>query len=939
MKRKFNVIFILILLFILSWTSQLTAQMGSSWLKGQVTDPSGAVVVQANVTVKSSSGQQLSTTSNRQGAYEIKNLAPGKYSLTTTSAGFTPYQLTDVEVPADGQTLDIQLGILVEKQQVTVEDQGTTVDVSSSSNASATIIKGKDLDALSDDPDELQSELDALAGPSAGPNGGQIYIDGFTNGQLPPKNSIREIRVNQNPFSAQFDSLGYGRVEVFTKPGMDRFHGQFMFMDNNSIFNSKSPLAPTQPGYNVRMINGNFSGPLSKKASFFFNVEQRSIGNVSVINAFDPVTFEPFNTTVSNPRTRYEIGPRIDYQLTSNNTLTARYEFEKDDRDNDGISTFTLPTQAYNTRNSSHNLQLSDTQVLSPRVINETRFQFTRDIGDQYSINSAPTINVQSAFVAGGNSMGVSNDTNDRYEFQNYTSMALGKHFIKFGGRLRASRETNESTGGFNGTFTFNSLSDYQAGLPSQFSRTFGVPAVQVNYVDAGLYAEDDWRLRPNFTLSYGLRFETQNQISDHADLAPRIGFAWGIGSGKTAPKTVLRAGFGMFYDRFGQGQVLQSLRLNGVNQLQYISQDPEAFYPAIPDQTSPFLSAASTTIRQIDPNLRSPYMMQTAVTLERQLSKSGIASITYLNSRGEHTFISQNINAPTSYDPVDPCANRPLGTCDNIYQYESAGIFRQNQLIANVRMNTAKFSVFSFYTLNYANSDTAGAGSFPSNPYIVSSDYGRASFDIRNRFMLGGSINAPYHFAFSPFIIANSGQPFNIITGQDYNGDSIYNDRPAFATDLSRPTVLRTGWGTFDTSPIAGQKLVPINYGTGPGNFTINMRVSKVFGFGKENGKAQGPQGGGGGDRHGPGPGGMGPRMGSGGGGGMFGGGGASTNRRYNLTLSVQAMNILNHVNYGNPVSNLSSPYFGVSKTLAGGPFGSNVAVRRLFMQAQFAF
>jgi hypothetical protein len=261
--------------------------------------------------------------------------------------------------------------------------------------------------------------------------------------------------------------------------------------------------------------------------------------------------------------------------------------------------------------------------------------------------------------------------------------------------------------------------------------------------------------------------------------------------------------------------------------------------------------------------------------------------------------------------------------------------VFRQNQLIANIRMNTARFSLFSFYTLNYANSDTSGAGSFPSNPYVVSSDYGRASFDVRSRFMLGGSFNAPYHFSFSPFIVANSGQPFNITTGQDYNGDSIYNDRPAFATDLTRATVRRTAYGVFDVAPLPGQTLVPINYGTGPGNFTINMRVSKVFGFGKEGGKTPGAQGGGGGGEH-RGPGGpMGPRMG---GGGPFGGG-PTTNRRYNLTLSVQAMNILNHVNYGNPVSNLSSPYFGVPKTLAGGPFGSNVALRRLFIQAQFAF
>jgi hypothetical protein len=935
-KRKSSSVRLISFIFFIAVT--LTAQTGGSWLKGQVTDPSGAVVVQANITVKNSSGQIFTAASNRQGAYEIKGLTPGKYTLIATSAGFTPYELTDVDVPADGQTLDVQLGILVEKQQVTVEDQGTSIDVSSAANnASATVIKGKDLEALSDDPDELQGELDALAGPSAGPNGGQIYIDGFTNGQLPPKNSIREIRVNQNPFSAQFDSLGYGRVEVFTKPGMDSYHGQLMFMDNNSVLNSKSPFAPNQPDYNTRMINGNISGPLGKKASFFFDVSHRNINDVSVINAIDPVTLQPLNATVLSPRTRWSIGPRIDYQLTANNTLTGRYEYQRDSHDNEGISTFTLPSQAYNSRNPSHNLQISDTQVLSPRVINESRFQYARDLNENLALDNSPTINVQGAFVSGGNSIGTTSDTNSRYEFQNYTSMAIGKHFIKFGGRLRASRESNLSTSGFNGTFLFDSLSAYQAANPAQFLRTFGTPEVQVNYVDAGLYAEDDWRLRPNFTLSYGVRFESQNQIGDHADFAPRIGFAWGLGSGKTAPKTVLRAGFGLFYDRFGQNLVLQSIRQNGVNQVQYISSSdtaftPAAFYPAIPDQNSPFLVGSSASIRKIDPNLRSPYLMQTAITLERQLAKTGTASVTYLNSRGEDSFISQNINAPL-FD-----GTRPLGGTDNIYQYESAGTFRQNQLIANVRMNTPRFSIFSFYMLNFAKSDTAGASSFPSEPYNIGADFGRASFDVRNRFVFGGSFNAPYHFSLSPFMIANSGQPFNITLGQDLNGDSIFNDRPTFATDLNRPSVVSTTWGTFDRSPIAGQKLIPINYGTAPASFTLNMRLSKVFGFGKERGKGANVPGagGGGGEHRGPGPmmGGRGP-----GGGGPFGGGGQTTNRRYNLTLSAQAMNILNHVNYGTQVGNLSSPFFGVSKTLAGGPFGSNSAVRRVFLQAQFAF
>src|SRR5262249_38256370 len=154
------------------------------------------------------------------------------------------------------QQLNIMLQIEVQQEKVEVTGEAARVSVDSESNASAVVIQGKDLEALSDDPDELQSELEALAGPSAGPNGGQISIAGFTAGQLPPKSSIREIRINQNPFSAQYDKLGYGRIEIFTKPGTDKFHGQVMVNGNDSAFNSRNPFAPEVPPYHSLLFDG-----------------------------------------------------------------------------------------------------------------------------------------------------------------------------------------------------------------------------------------------------------------------------------------------------------------------------------------------------------------------------------------------------------------------------------------------------------------------------------------------------------------------------------------------------------------------------------------------------------------------------------------------------------------------------------------------------------
>src|SRR3954471_9807977 len=315
-----------LLMFLLFVSASLLAQ-STGIIKGQVTDPTGAVVTDAVVSARSANGQTATAGTNKQGAYEIKGLAPGKYDISVAAKGFSKYDTQDLTIePGKAQQLDIELSIAVKSEQVNVEDTNTQVDVSAANNASSIVLKGKDLDALSDDPDDLASDLQALAGPSAGPNGGQIYIDGFTNGQLPPMSSIREVRINSNPFSAEFDHPGFGRIEIFTKPGTDKFHGQAFFNFNNEVFNARNPFNHgAQPGYQTEMYNANFGGPLSKKASFFFNVQRRKQDETSVINTVvldNSFAQVPFSTAVPNPVTRTEISPRLDYQLSKNNTLT-----------------------------------------------------------------------------------------------------------------------------------------------------------------------------------------------------------------------------------------------------------------------------------------------------------------------------------------------------------------------------------------------------------------------------------------------------------------------------------------------------------------------------------------------------------------------------------------------------------------------------------------
>ena len=368
----------------------------------------------------------------------------------------------------------------------------------------------------------------------------------------------------------------------------------------------------------------------------------------------------------------------------------------------------------------------------------------------------------------------------------------------------------------------------------TQLSFTSGLPNANVNTYDGGLYAQDDWRIRPNITLSAGLRFETQNDIHDHGDWAPRLGIAWGIGGKSAPPKVVLRGGFGIFYDRFQSEQLLQVERLNGVTQQQFVINNPTCFPGlGIPVDLSTCgnTSAATATVYQIDPQLHAPYTLQSAISAERQLTKSATLSVTYLNSRGFDQLLTINANAPLPGTPGSTM--RPQPDEGNIYRYVSEGNFKQNQLIVNSNMRLGtKIQLFGFYTLNYANSDTSGVSSFPSNSYNISQDYGRASFDTRHRLFFGGTIAMPYAFRLSPFMIASSGSPFNITSPNDLNGDSVFNDRPGFVSTATCPTttisptdanVYCTSLGTFDARPdlaATTQRILPINYGTGTSSF-----------------------------------------------------------------------------------------------------------------------
>lgn len=982
--KKFIAITLILLLSLINLSSTAMAYDGegttqntnASELHGVVTDEQNAFLVAVTVVLENAQGEKKETTTDEKGRYHFTNIKPGIYTLSVELEGFAKYAQPVDFTNKRSIEQNIPLKVYIQ-EQVEVKNDAAAISTDPDKNLTSTVIGEKELEALPDDPDEL---LDALK-QMAGVDNPSIYVNGFREGgRLPSKEAIQQIRINSNPFAPEYSEPGSTRFEIVTKPGTDTFHGGFNLMFNDESLNARQATSSFKAPTQMRNYGGYFSGPIIKNRwGFFLDMNRREIDDNAFINAIilptDTLTPTPFINTLVNPTRMLNFSLRTDILLNKKHTLGLWYRFNKMDSESNGNG-FSLPETGGTSFFRDNTFRFSLTTIASEHAVNELRFQINRRTSGAQALTNTPAIIVSDAFTSGGSSQQFADRTTDGLEASDDITYTKGKHIMKFGFRGEANKLSNFDQSNFNGTFLFSSLDQYRQVLlgtpgitPAQFSINRGDPFIGFTQWEYGMYFQDDWKVRPNLTFSYGLRQEFQTHLDDKFNFAPRYSVAW---QPDKAKKSTIRGGGGIFYNRLDTGITFNTIRNDGIRQRNVVVAAP-TFFPDIPTNVDPSQLSNLVSIRVKDEGLNAPYLVLHTASYERQLNKYLFGSVAYTYTRGVNLLRTININAPVN-------GVRPFADQGPILEYQSNGESNRQELRFGFRTNFNRtFSLFSGYTYASTKSDTDGAGTSPANPFDLANEYGRASNDFHHQVFIGGFFSLKYGFRLSPFINYRSGSPFDIRTGRDNNGDSQFTDRPSFAAPGTLGAI-ETRFGTFNPNPLTGEDIIPRNFGDGPSQFTVNLNLSKTFSFGpalgggfpgmsaasgnnqgnqtaqnnqqnnrgNNRGNNQNNRGGNTNNsamgqamnqmgsvmmRGGGGPGGGGP------GGGGFGGGGGpmmarafgDVRHKYSLTFNVNVNNLLNHTNFRNYNGVLTSPFFGRSNNVDN--------ARRIELSLRFGF
>ena len=742
-----------------------------STITGTVQDQTGAAIMGARVELKTASANQQSTTTDQSGSFRFNEVFPGKYQIVVSYQGF---ESSTIEVTLGAQPLaplQVVLAIASLRQETTVTSTPAQITTEATDNKDAAVLSEQSLSNLPVfDQDYIGAMSRFLDPGSVGTSGVSLVVNGMEVSNLGVSPSaIKEIKINQDPYSAEFARPGRGRIEVTTKPGSPEYHGTFNFIFRDAHLNARDPFALTRPPEQRRIFEGILTGPIrhSKKTSFLLSVSRREEDLQSVVFAQGVAGIIQAN--VPAPARTLQLAAQASHSLSETNTISVRYSYLGESVDNQSVGGTVLPEAGLNTRNMEQEINYGQQTVVTPKLLNSFRLLLGYERQTNDSVTRAPKIIVLDSFTGGGAQADYLR-TEYHAQLMEMMSYSSGKHLLKGGLNIPDwSRRGLDNNLNSLGTFYFSSVADYLRRRPYSFTQQQGNGHVVFWEKQLGLFVQDEYHPRKNLMLSFGLRYDWQNFFHDKNNFAPRFSFAYA--PGKTQ-QTVLRGGAGIFYDRSGPRPIQDVLLFNGSRLRQYVLVNP-----GYPDPLSGgSLASQPVGITVLQPEINLPYVVQFSLGVERQLQQSTSLAITYLGSRGFDQFRSRDINAP----PPPNYAARPDTSIGALRQIESAGRRVSDSLEVTLRGNiTRLFNGMAQYRLAVSHDDTGGINYFPPNAYDLSGEWARSDFDRRHRFELLGTINPGKLFNLGVSVSLYSGLPYTLTTGLDAFHTGTANARP----------------------------------------------------------------------------------------------------------------------------------------------------------------
>jgi hypothetical protein len=835
----------ILLLLLCSFLPALAQNAGR--LRGRVLDPSKRPAPGAEIHISQQNGQAVfKGVTNASGEFALP-LAEGSYQMDIRRDGFEEQRKTVIMRQQD-QQITVLLSLKKETISITVSEQAAKLDTASDSHQDSLKLDAGDLQGLPVRDGEILSAVAFFTNPSGGQQP-TIIVDGMerTDSVSLTAAQIREVRLNNNAYSAEFPQPGKDRIEVDTKAGNDTFHGGFVFRTRNAALDARNPFAATKPPFSRSGYEVNLSGPILKKRLYFFvDANRENQQQVQPILAYLPSGL--VNEQALAPFTRDLLLGRIDWQATESNRVSAKYEFHQDVASNTGVGGFVLPEAGATSFHHDYRIELADQYVLSPDTLNNFRLALGTNYEAVRAQTNAPSIIAPGFFQEGG-AQTDNYRKEKRYEFQDIISVVKGSFTLKAGAEARLHPFRSYSADNFVGTYQFASVACYLAGQPLLFTLNAGNPLIVSDQDDYAWFLQTEKQFR-RVTLFAGVRHEFQSHFDRYGNLAPRLAVAMALDSSR---QTVPRVGSGIFYDRRPPTILLQAQRFNGVNTLQYIVENPQ--FPASSPLTGS--GAPPSTTYQIDPAMTFPRIYQASATLERSLAGGVMLTADFTYQRGDHLFRTLNINAPLPVTLV-----RPYPGLGNIDQIESSASSRGQILNLTLKSPPKKrYQIFAQYSLSYLRDNTSNVFgppppggmllpgvatpslfSLPADNYNLGPEWGPANNDIRHRLGVAATVQLPWQLSLGTLTSVHSGLPYDITTGLDNNQDTDVNDRPAgvtrntgrgagyFSIDVhvSRHIMFER-WGSKIDTEIAVDSFNLLNH-TNPSSY-VGVQTSPLFG------------------------------------------------------------------------------------------------------------